>query len=410
MWRVGGSIAGIRLAAIALRFGLTIYITAELGLVAMGQYGLILGLGALSPALFGFGLNFHMARALVGAEEHHRLQIMRSRIGFTLIVLVVASVVALPTAIAEVELPWLAILLIAAILWGEALGMDIYIALNALRFNVLANFSLALRTAFWIPLAIGISSFSEDYRTLNTILACWLLGQIANLIVVGIVVDRRMGAPRARAGGENWARSTLKDGLRIWPSDLALVLIAFGDRFILSATVNEIELGIFVFFWSFANVAQTLIQASIITPSLPRLIQLHRENTTAWIADIRRLASIVIGFGCLLGAGIYCFVWLVSVFVPQANFPWSPVFGAVLILATIVRFVGDFLSTALNSAGDANAYSVLNVGFALTLMAAMVPASIWCGILGAAIAMLVVAVLFNLLKLRAITAGYKGPE
>lgn len=405
MWRVGGSIASIRLTAIALRFALTIFITANLGLEAMGQFGLVLGLGALAPALFGFGLNFHMARAIVGSEEERQVAIIRSRIGFTLAVLLLATIAGLPFAISEAGMPLVLVLLIAAILWGEALGMDIYIALTALRFNVLANFSLAMRSAFWIPVAVGLAGYSPEYANLQTILACWIAGQVANIVIVWAVLRSRLQSSGPK--GDNWSRATIKDGLRIWPSDLALVLIAFGDRFILSGTVDERQLGIFVFFWSFANVAQTLVQAAIITPSLPKLIQLHREDVVGWKNQIRQLAVIVMLSGAVLGAGIYAFIFLVHSYFPQANFPWAPVFGATIIVATIVRFVGDFLSTVLNSAGAANAYSLLNVGFAVALMAALIPASMWGGIHGAALALLAVAGVFNLLKLKAVRAVYQ---
>ena len=402
MWLVGGSIAGIRLASIGLRFGLTIYVTSTLGLVAMGQFGLILGLAALSPALFGFGLNFHMARALVGKEPDLQLAIIRSRIGFTLAVLLLASAVCIPLALSQSAFPILLVALICAILWGEALGMDIYIALTALRFNVLANLSLALRTAFWIPLVIMLAALDGAYRNLETLLACWLLGQIANCLVVYLILRRSLGDGGHGDASSGWARSNVKAGLRIWPSDLALVAIAFGDRFILSGTVSEQDLGIFVFFWSFANVAQTLIQASIITPSLPRLILLHRENGREWRRQVKRLALIVGGMGSLLGVGIYAFIWLVHETIPEANFPWVPLFGALVIAATIMRFLGDFFSTVLNSAGAANAYSALNIGFAVTLLLVLIPASVRGGIVAAAITLLAVSAVFNLLKFRAI--------
>ena len=280
--------------------------------------------------------------------------------------------------------------------------MDIYIALTALRFNVMANLSLALRTAFWVPLVVLLASSGDIYRNLETVLACWIVGQFVNIALVYAVLRKRLAGGRQTASGGGWARETLPAGLRIWPSDLALVMIAFGDRFILSGTVSDTELGIFVFFWSFANVAQTLIQASIITPALPRLIQLHRENIAEWKRQIKRLGIIVLAAGSLLGAGIYAFIWLGHTFVPAANFPWEPVFGAVLITATVVRFAGDFLSTVLNSSGSANAYSALNIGFAVCLLAALVPASLWGGILGAALALLGVSLAFNLLKISAI--------
>ena len=405
MWRVGGSIATIRLTAIALRFALTIFITANLGLEAMGQFGLVLGLGALSPALFGFGLNFYMARAIVGCEEERQVSIIQSRICFTLAVLLLATIAGLPFAVSGTGMPLVIVLLIAAILWGEALGMDIYIALTALRFNVLANFSLSMRSAFWIPFAVGLAGYSPEYANLQTILACWLAGHVANIAIVWAVLGSRLHTSGSK--GEGWSLASIKDGLRIWPSDLALVLIAFGDRFILSGTVDERQVGIFVFFWSFANVAQTLVQAAIISPSLPKLIQLHREDVVGWKNQVRNLAVFVMVSGAVLGAGIYAFIFLIHSYFPQQNFPWAPVFGATIIIATIVRFLGDFLSTVLNSAGAANAYSVLNVGFAASLMVALVPSSLWGGIQGAALALLAVASVFNLLKLRAVTAVYR---
>ena len=402
MMKVGGSIAAIRIATIVLRFGLTIFITSQLGLEAMGQFGLILGLGVLAPALLGLGLNFTLAHAVVGASPALQYDIFRQRRGFALVLLFTVSAIGIPAALAFTDLtPW-QIGLVALVVWGEVLGADAYIMLTIMHANVLANISIAIRSALWIPVAMALGFLDPAFRNLETILLCWIAGQLVNVALVYTVIGRRLQGELPATVEPRWVARNMRSSLRIWPSDIALVLISMGDRFVLAGTVSAVDLGIFVFYWSFANALQTLVQAALISPALPRLIASFRKDIHQWLHSIRKISLLIGGLGMFVGAGIYLFVWFGHRYVPQANFPWAPIFGALIIIASIARLLGDFLSTALNSAKATSAYVGFNLAFAGMLMAALVPAASFAGITGAASALLVLAMVFNVMKLAAL--------
>ncbi|WP_066551988.1 oligosaccharide flippase family protein [Croceicoccus bisphenolivorans] len=403
MWVNGGKIALIRLATLAMRLALTVYVTGMLGLAALGQFGIVLGLAAFVPAAVGMGLNFHLCREIVGGDAADRIATIRDRMRWTCTMLAAASAIALPVWWYFAGPPTVMILLAAATLWLEALAMDIYLAMTGLRENVLANIGVALRSAAWVPIAIGVGLLWPELRSLETILACWIVGHLANLSMLAAIMARRGYGRRWRSDAPTgWVRGSLAKGVQVWPSDIALVLITFGDRFILSATVSDDAVGLYVFYWTFANMIQTLAQSAIVTPALPRLVEQYGADRGQWMVSVRRLGIAIPLAGIAMAAGILTVIWLGHRFVPQAGFPWQALIAVLVFAAVIARFAGDFLSTVLNSAGAVRSYTLLNTGFAAALMLAIGAGALGAGIEGAAVASLLTALLFNALKLAAI--------
>lgn len=402
MWLTGGTIAAIRIVTLAMRFALTVYVTAMLGLVEVGQLGLVQGLTALVPAVLGMGFNFHMCRDVVCDDPASRIAIVRDRMAWTLRV-------ALCAAVAGLFVVWvlgasgITPLLIVAILFAETLAMDAYLALTGLRMNVVANWGVLLRTAAWVPVAVIGGLLDVGLRTLDFVFACWLVGHVANFVMLGWVLRRRGLWHRWESDPPTgWVRRTLPGAMGIWPSDVALVLITYGDRFILSATVGEETLGIYVFFWTFANMIRTLMQSAIVTPSLPRLIDLHRKDRGGWLKAVKQLGVAIPVTGVAASAALLLFIWLGHSFVPQSNFPWQTGLAVLVFTAVMAGYFGDYLSTVLNSAGAVGAYAALNIAFAGCLILAIAVGAILGGVIGATVASLVTALVFSALKLAAI--------
>lgn len=403
MWLTGGVILLIRLMTLAMRFALTVYITASLGLVAMGQFGIVLGLAALAPALVGMGLNFHLCRDVVSNDPLEKIALVRDRMRWTAAVLALAALVGVPAWWMLFGPPNLTVILVITILCCEALAMDAYLALTGLKENVIANIGVALRSAAWVPVVIVLGWAMPEMRTLNAVFAGWLGGHLANFVFMGAFMARRGYTRRWREDVKTgWVAQSMRGGLQVWPSDIALVLITFGDRFILSATVGDEALGTYVFYWTFANMVQTLIQSAIVTPALPRLIGLYRSDRSGWLVRAQRLGILIPSLGLAMSTGALLVIWAGYRFVPESNFPWRPDVGVLIFAAVVARFLGDFLSTVLNSAGAMKDYALLNIGFAGTLMIAIALGAMAGGIAGAAIASLVTALVFNTLKISAI--------
>lgn len=403
MWVIGSAIAAIRVATLALRFVLTIYVTAMLGLVEMGQLGLVQGLTALVPAVLGMGFNFHMCRDVVGDEPAERIAIVRDRMAWTLRVTAIVAVIGLLGAWAFGADPGVTAILIVAILVAETFAMDSYLALTGMRMNVIANWGVLLRTAAWVPVAVIGGLADSGLRTLDFVYACWLLGHLANLAMLARVLHTRGLWHRWRGDGPTgWVGNAVPGAIRIWPSDIALALITYGDRFILSAVVGDRMLGIYVFFWTFANMIRTLLQSAFVTPALPRLIELYRKDRGGWWRTVRRLGAAIPLTGIAASAVLLAVIWAGHRYVPQSNFPWQGGLALVVFAAVLAGYFGDYLSTVLNSAGAVTAYAALNVAFAVCSMVAIAAGALLGGVVGAALGSLIAALIFAGLKIAAI--------
>lgn len=246
------------------------------------------------------------------------------------------------------------------------------------------------------------------FRNLETVLACWTFGTFASLAIVGVQLR---GAPvhdaSGEEGGKGWTIGKLRSGLMIWPSDLALFAITFADGFILASFVTQRELGVYVFFWTFANTVQSLLQASIVTPELPRLIIRFHQGPADWMVRLRFVAGLIASLALVLSAGALVFIYLVHTFVPEAKFPWSGHFALLLFAGMIMRFASDYLSTALSSAGLVQQYIRLNIAYALMVAAFSYLGTLAYGMTGTAIGALIAAVVAVLMKSNAIKYAIK---
>ncbi|AKM09231.1 hypothetical protein AB433_03400 [Croceicoccus naphthovorans] len=403
MWLTGGTIFGLRIATLGLRFALAVYVTALLGLADMGRLGIVQGLSALVPAVIGMGYNFHMCRDVVGGDPAGRIAIVRDRLAWSMRMAALAATLGLGGWWLVLGRPDWIVLVVVAILWAEALAMDAYLALTGLRMNVLANVGVLLRTAAWVPIAIAGGWLAPDLRTLDFVYACWLGGHVANFALLYRTLHARGLWPRWRDDPPTgWLGRTRKGAVQIWPSDVALVLISYGDRFILAAIVGEAALGAYVFFWTFANMIRTLMQSSVVTPALPRLIELNRVDRASWLAAARRLGIAIPLVGATASAGMLAFVWAGHAYVPQGDFPWDGPLAVAIFAAILAIYCGDYLSTVLNSAGAVRAYSTLNIAFAGVLMLGVLIGALTGGVIGAVVASLIVALVFDALKVRAV--------
>ncbi len=406
--KISGIIAMLRIVTLGARFALTVYITAVMGLVDVGRFGLVSGAALILPPVIGFGLNFHLFRELVGEDRAERIVLLRHGLG--------AHVAVLGAATALAAAAWLTVggridalaLLVVSIVWCETLGLDLYLALTSLRANVAANVSVAIRTAGWVPIVMIAGLLQPEWRTLEVVLVGWLGGGFANLAFVTLWLRReQLWRALFAPGHEGWVRRTLPAAMAIWPSDMALVAITFGDRFILSGMVSASALGLYVYYWTFANAVQTLIQTSVLTPALPRLVLAHRVDARDWAREVARIAAPAAGASVALALAVLAVIWLGARFVPALKVPWSPWVALPVFVAAIVRLVADFYSLALNSAGRVRDYAMLNIGYAVMTLAACWAGARVGGVGAAALAMAIASALFLALRRRAVLAETK---
>jgi len=166
---------GLRGLGLVGRFALSFYLVKFLSLTETGQFGLIVGVAGVLPALFGFGMNYFLSREIIGVEIADAITRIRDKMVVMASLLIITFGGALVFNVFHpVNLLgslWLSGLIIIL----EVIAFDLHIVLISLRKPLLANFLLIIRSAAWVFPFIGITYFYPALRTLNTLLVFFVI-------------------------------------------------------------------------------------------------------------------------------------------------------------------------------------------------------------------------------------------
>ncbi|MDR6146735.1 O-antigen/teichoic acid export membrane protein [Sphingomonas sp. SORGH_AS870] len=378
---------GIRTATLFLRFALSFYVVSYLGLEAAGIYGLAIGAIGIVPALLGWGLNYFVSRDVVGMTPDDAAPLVRDRLTVTILSLSLGTAVAIPMILAQIGGMPNVYLLILALLWLETLALDVYMPLVGLEMALQANMLVLVRSALWIPVAVGLGMISPSFRNLETVFASWIVSHF--LAIALLFVFLRHWPVRAalskrldRAG--MWMR--IRNGWYIYLSDLGLVGLSYADRFILNAMLGLTATGIYSFYWSITNALYTLLSTAVVQLALPRMVLVLRQRgIVEWLAALRREVFKVLGFAAVLSVVIFIATEAIIHFAPPGRFPVARPLLVLMLVAAVLRACGDLLSVGLTSAGKDRVYAITNVGgVVLTVMLSSL--CLWLfGLLGAGI-------------------------
>lgn len=359
--RVG--VVGFRLATLGLRFGLTFYIISMLGLEAAGSFGLILGAAAIAPAAVGLGLSYYLARDVAGQTPAIAAAMVAQRWKATLLVMALATIVAVGLAMVFAVPITRVVLLAGMILWLEVIGLDLFLVLISLEFTLAANVIVFIRTAAWIPVVVTLSIFVPEARSLDAVLGAWLGGHLASLVYLAFVVRKwPLATGGERRAQKGWVHRHLGRSWFIYISDLSIVGAVFLDRFILNSMAGLAITGIFAFYWALANAAQTLVVTAVVQPAFPGLLRHFRAgNLTAWWREVERTMLRAVASAVLAGGAIAAATGAIIWLSPAGRFPVAIGLFALLLAAAALRACAELLNYALISAGHDRSYAAINV-------------------------------------------------
>ena len=341
----------LRLASLAGRFALTIYVAAVLGAQDLGRFGLLLGAVAAFPAISGLGLNYFMAREVVAEPSSRATIIVRDRLlvsATTAIALVGGA--ALGSAAGAIDLghmPWAAV----GIVFLEVLLFDFHYALIGRDRATLANVIIALKGAVWVPLVVIAGLVWPQFRSLDFVLYVWLATLI---LTVGWLVSRTsrtdiralVKAPIDKV----WIRDRLSGAGLIYVSDIGIVAMSYADRFVISDTLGLRAVGIFTVFWSFSNALHTLLQTGLLQASLPKLVRLHKEREEAqWRSTLASTQRKLLASGVLLSLAVYLIMILLLPPLGVEEVEGLYLLPALLLASALIRALSDLYHQALYS-------------------------------------------------------------
>lgn len=413
----GGLNLVLRAATLAFRFGLSFYVVSYLGLQAAGIYGLLLGAVGVAPALIGWGLNYFVAREVVGRTPDAAAGLVKTRLTVTFVSLSLLTIVA-AIAASAMGIEWRPLwLLVMALIWLETLALDLYLPLIGLELATQANVVVFVRSALWVPIAVAVGMAWPAGRSLDALCTFWIGGHLLSLALMARFlrawpVWERLAEPIDRG----WIRDRLGRSWYIYLSDLGIVGLIYLDRYMVSGLLGLTATGIYTFYWSLANALQTLMQASVVQLALPRLVKAYGQRDMAlWSRLVKSelLKAIVVSLG--LAMLMFVAMELVFVFDKGGHFPRERELFGCLLLASVLRAGSDLLNVCITSSGRDRYYAASNVaGVFLSLACAFVGISLF-GLIGSGLgaaataAILIVSRLIHLRGIVRTEAGAIGP-
>ncbi|MFK0385434.1 lipopolysaccharide biosynthesis protein [Agrobacterium sp. NPDC090273] len=406
---------GLRGFTLVFRFVLSFYIVKYLGLDATGIYGLAVGVISFVPAFVGWGLNYFVARDLVGQTREFAGVRVKSRLMVTTVSLGVVTIIGLGiTVVLGLDVKRIH-LLILMLLWLETYALDIHIPMIAQDMSIQANILVFFRSALWVPLVIGAGVLLPEFRSIEWVFLGWILSYIPTLFALMYFIRQWPFNEIVRAPIHNeWLRSRLKTSWIIYVSDLCLVGLMYADRYVVNLVLGLTLTGIYTFFWTLTNSLQTLISTAVVQVALPILFRAHNEGTsTDWRKAMREQFLKTAAMSMVLSFGIFAACEILIHLMDLHQIADHRGLFIMMLLAAVVRSCSDILSTGLTSLRKDRHYALINmVGVVLTVSVAYAMMMIF-GLDGAGIAALTSALLIATAKavyLVKFATTMKGPD
>ena len=394
--------AALRTVGLGSRFLLAMFMARFMTLEDIGTFALLAGAAGLLPSVAGLGLNYFMARGMVGIGHDEAVGIARERLAISALAgalcsallysLVAGGALQLPFS------PWLAI----AILMLELLGFDLQIALLARSRSTFANLLLFFRNGAWVIPFMLLAFALPSLRTIEALAWCWLGGIIVSHLLMArqYLADYQaiLGHISHRRAG--FVASVGSSAAKIYLSDLGLAGSVYLDRFIITSLESVRTAGIYFFYASIVNSAYVICLAATVQVYQPQLRAAFQARGIAGLRDALRTrfrsTAILTAISLTAAAPATYAAALVS-----GKAEIIAAFGVVpvLLAAYGVKMLSDFMSTALAAAEKDMHYAVFNMaGLILTVAGCLVAIPVM-GILGAAVAALVSAMILLLLRI-----------
>jgi O-antigen/teichoic acid export membrane protein len=347
---LGAVSLGLRLASLAGKLALSLYMGKVFALAALGLYGLAFGAVMLAIVLLGFRIDYVVSREIANSSPERQQKVgAAAAILFLFCFLVAAPLVVIGLWLAGVKATVGFIVLLLVLCGIEAYANYLYTVTIALGRPALANALFFIRSGLWTVPAMAVSWFEPAYRTVEFVLLCWLAG-VSLSVILNIIVLRREIVGPWRRGGFDWAeiRHATSAGIMIWIGSVAVTLGAYADRYVLAGALTLNEVGVATFYASFTAAVLTLVQSASTNVTLPSLIAHHDAGRMGEFAAEMRRTERVAAMVCLAVVAVLAGVmWLCAGWLGKPELIAAFPFFLLLLVATFIRTQAETLYTGL---------------------------------------------------------------
>ncbi|MBP2159777.1 MULTISPECIES: lipopolysaccharide biosynthesis protein [Asticcacaulis] len=380
---------GLRGVGLVGRFALSFYLVKFLSLSETGQFGLIVGVAGVLPALFGFGMNYFLSREIIGvdiedafARIRDKMVVMASLLGVTLLGALAVNTVHPVNMLGNL---WLAGLIIVL----EVIAFDLHIVLISLRKPLLANFLLIVRSAAWVFPFIGVSFLWPQYRNLDTLLVFWLASLVLSFLVLWLFTRTWPWLKTlSRRIDSQWIGHTIKAAGLVYLSDLGLVVYSYFDRFFIAGHLGLAATGVYTFYWTMANALLVLITAAVVQVSLPGLVDGFKAGEDAWRQRFGRMLVKALAGSLAMAVAMYGAVTFLMPYIGNPELSRHPLIFPLMLLAIVVKIVADMTHYGLYSRKKDRTLALVNIsGIVVNLILTFALVTLF-GLIGVGVSML----------------------
>lgn len=308
----------LRVANLAGKLCLSLYMGKYFRLEDMGVYGLIFGIIMMGVAFLGFRMDYVVSRSLVVSGPLEGLARMRDQSIFYFINYAFAILVGIfLITVGGLNLSKHIILLTVILMILESYGNLCYNNMNSLSRPMVANILFFIRSSLWILPIIGFWIAFPSMRSVDSILIAWITGAAIS-IVANMVLLRHLPWAELPAIPIDWGRVGIdvRKSIPIWVGALGLSAGAYVDRFVVAHFLGLKDAGVATFYFSFTYSLLTLIQSGVLSIAYPRLIRFHSEGNWAGFWKEGREVGVSVGvFAAVISIGIGVMVPLLGKFI-----------------------------------------------------------------------------------------------
>ncbi len=270
---------GLRGLTILFRFLLVLglgkyYSTADLGL-----FGLFNTTVTIVIFFLGFDFYSYAHREILKKDKDNQLEFITGSIAFFAITYLIVFPACLIVFFFNV-LPLEYLFWFYIIVFFEHISQELYRLFILFGYQLFANVLLFIRVAVWV-IPVIIYWLMKDFTglDLNIIFWCWSVGS-GGSIVIGIVYLKRYysGIPYNLTINWDWVKKGIPVSAQFLVGTLAYKIIEFSDRYFLNYYLDKKAVGVYTFYYNFANILQTLVYTLAIAQLYPKLTEFFAKN------------------------------------------------------------------------------------------------------------------------------------
>jgi O-antigen/teichoic acid export membrane protein len=332
----------LRLASLAGKFGLSIYIARYLSLDDLGLYGLIMSLTMFAVVLYGGRIDYDLARQIVKMDKMEGYGLLRDQSTFFILNYVVTAPILLFGQYFFRE-PSALFFLVLLICWLESYSNLLFVNTAFLGRPILANVAFFVRSGLWSIMVVVAGMAFPSVRSLWFVLASWVIGTTLS-IALNLWFLEVQSWPGARAVAVDWARirTALGRSFPMWIGSVGLIGGSYLDRFVVGAFLDMKAVGLTTFYTSFAGAVVMLVSTSIFGVVAPKLVEYAAQRRVSkYNQELRRA-----GFNSAALSAVLCVA--ISIGVPYlGNAMHKPEIAEnvlalwLLMAATFVRLIAE---------------------------------------------------------------------